>query len=170
MLTVENGTGLSNAESYLSLSEANAYHTAHSGSTAWSQAQDADKERALRLATQYLDVRYGTKFSGIRICGTQALLWPRMNVVDNDGYYLLSNEVPAAIKNACAEAALRVINGDNLFADQDEPGTIASESVKVGSIEQSTTYIGGRSQTKKYPIIDGLVRPLCDRADQAERC
>ena len=65
-LIVEDATGLSTAESYLSVANADTYHASYTGSTAWSGASTGTKERALRRATQYLDSVYGGRWLGER--------------------------------------------------------------------------------------------------------
>jgi hypothetical protein len=159
-LVVEDGTGKTNADSYLSITDADTYNTNHSASALWIAASEAAKEKALRLATQYLDVRYGNSWKSFRTNENQSLNWPRAYVQDNDGYYFDSNEIPKKLKDAAAELALRVINGDTLFADISKPGVISSTSVSVGPISKSVTYSGGYNQVKKYPLIDGLVKSL----------
>jgi len=160
--TVETGGGLAAANSYLSVAAADDYHLNHSASTAWSGASQADKEKALRLATQYLDARYNGKWKGSRANEGQALDWPRANVMDNDGYYYLSTGLPLRLEDAIAELALKVINGDTLLEDLDSPGTVSSESVSIGPISESKTYIGGQTPVKKYALVDNLMRPLLE--------
>jgi len=164
-LVVETGAGLSNANSYLSVADADTYHEEHSGSTDWSGAGTADKERALITATQYLDIKYSGRWKGVKGSSTQALAWPRTGVYDAEGYSVASDLVPPQIEDACAELALKILEGDILLDDIDEPGDIASESVKVGPIEDSTTYLGSKSQVKKYPLVEGLIKPLLDAND-----
>jgi hypothetical protein len=166
---VETGAGLSTANSYLSVADANTYHTDHSGSTSWSGASQADKEKALRLATQYIDARYDGRWKGSRSNEDQALAWPRANVVDSDGYILDSDDLPARLEHAVGELALRVLEGDTLFDDISEPGSIASETIVAGPVEFSQTYVGGKSQVKSYPLIDMLVRPLIQDSNIMER-
>ncbi len=166
---VEDGTGLSNANSYLSVAEADTYHENHSGSSAWCSANQANKEKALRLATQYLDVQYCNRWKGYRANEGQALTWPRTYAYDDDGYSYDSNEIPQRLKNACAELALRVIQGDTLLDDISKPGTIKSKSVKVGPIEKTTEYMGGLSPVKKYPLIEGQLKPIIVSGRVVER-
>lgn len=162
-LVVEDGTGKANADSYQSLTDADAYHLAHSASTAWSGAAEAVKEKALRLATQYLDVRYNGLWKGVKFSDAQSLSWPRIWAEKNDTYdsaYYDSDAIPQQLKEATNELALRVVNGDTLFADISKPGIISSTSISVGPISKSVSYSGGYDQVKKYPLIDGLVKPL----------
>jgi len=171
-LVVEDGTGKSDADSYLSEADADTYNTAHSASTDWSGADSADKEKALRLATQYLDVRYDGLWKGYKATDAQALAWPRIVAEKEDCYdsaYYAQDALPAVLEKATAELALRVIEGDTLFDDITKPGTIKSQSVTVGPIQKSIEYMGGYNQVKKYPLIDGLVRPLIKNSSILER-
>ena len=162
-LTVEDGTGLANADSYLSEADADTYHTNHSNSASWSGATTATKEAALRMATQYLDAVYGMLWLGTRTNELQALDFPRQDIFDRDGFVVSSTAVPQEIKNACAEAALRNITETaGLLPDITSPGTIKSESDKIGALATSKTYVGGKSQIKKFRIIDLLVAGLID--------
>ena len=163
--TVEIGTGLSNANSYLSITDADAYHLDYSGSTAWSGAANADKEKALRLATQYIDIKYSGKWQGFKLTSTQALAWPRTSVYDVDNIYVDDDEIPQAIKDACAELALKVIEGDTLMGDLTVPGNIKSETKKLGIMEKTVEYVGGKGTAKKYNLVDGLIKPFTNNND-----
>jgi hypothetical protein len=169
---VESGSGVSNANSYLSVADADTYHSIHSASTAWNGAENAAKEAALRLATQYLDVKYDTRYRGIKTNVQQALCWPRLiggyltNIYyGRDDYYYAPNVIPQRLKDACAELALKVIQGDMLFVDLVNPGDIKSETKKIGPLEKSVTYIGGKGLVKKYPLVEGLLKPLLSGSD-----
>ena len=159
-LTVEDGTGLSNADSYLSEADADAYHTAHDDPSAWSGASSADKENALRLATQYLDVLYGARWHGYRINSTMSLDWPRNSVVGRDGYTYLSTAVPQEVKDATAILALKVVNGDTLIPDVTAGANVMVESVSVGPISTSKTFSGEKTAGKQYSMVDLLLADL----------
>lgn len=156
-LVVEDGTGLSTAESYVSVTDATTYHTAHGAPTSWTNATTAAKESALRLATQYLDVTYGLSWQGERIVETMALDWPRYHVVDSDGFYVPANSVPQGIKDACSVLALKSIDGDTLIPDVTAGTNISSESVTVGPITTSKSYSGDKGVTKRYRLVEMLV-------------
>ena len=125
--TVEDGTGLSNANSYLSVADADTYHS-DLNQTGWT-GTDSVKEAALRKATTYIDNNYS--FDGSIVKTTQSLAWPRSSVTDPEGRDL-SNKVPTQIKNAVAELALLALT-ENLVKDVDKSNYVKKE--KIGEIE-----------------------------------
>jgi hypothetical protein len=156
-LVVEDGTGKSDADAYDSLANIDAYHT-NLGNAGWT-GTDAVKEIAIKKGTRYLDLHYGRRWRGSRSNETQALDWPRTGVTDDDSYSLDSDSMPADLLKACAEASLRALT-ETLIEDIDEPGTVVYEFIKVGPIEERNSYSGGKSQTKRYPLIDYLLAAL----------
>ena len=167
--TVEDGSGLAAANSYLSVTDADQYHLEHSASTDWSGATEANKQKALRLATQYADSRYNGRWRGYKNTSTQALAWPRYSGVDSEGFVIASDAVPQRLKDAVAELALRVVQGDTLLADIAKPAAISSQSITVGPISKSVSYVGGMPPTKKYALIEALMAPLIQSSNTVER-
>ncbi len=160
-LVVETGAGLVDANSYVSVEYADSYVTDYAkDGTAWAAANTAAKEKALKQATQYIDLKFGNKFTGTKSKSTQALSWPRYRVYDIDGYLVASNFIHRYVQQATVEAALRVIAGDDLLAVQAAGGNIASETKKIGSLEKSTAYVGGKNQVPIYSKIEALLRPF----------
>ena len=149
-LIVEDGSGLDDAESYVSVADAGTYCTAH-GLSAWTGA-DAVKESALRNATQYLDATY--RFKGYRVAEHQALMWPRSGVMF-DGYTLAYDAIPTMLKTACIELAIKAISG-SLIVDPD-PQYVTD--VQVGPIKKSMSAPQNGGQ-KTYSLIDSLLRDL----------
>jgi hypothetical protein len=156
-IIVEDGTGLADSETYIGVEEADAYHAARNN-FAWDEGDIADKEAALRRATQYLDGFYKTKWAGYRTNGrAQALDWPRTSAYDHEGNYIASDEVPAELSQACAEAALReLVSPQSLSPDIDTGQRILQET--VGPI--STRYADRGSQRTQRTLIDELLSPL----------
>ena len=137
-LIVEDGTGLSTAEAYVSVADAEIYMTKIYGTAEalWTAATDAAKEQALRRAATYLDGTYS--FVGSREVATQALEWPRFDAVRNDDFSvtgsLLIEGVPSQMEDASVEMALLVINGITIFPTTTEGGNV--KRIRVGSIEK----------------------------------
>lgn len=128
-LIVEDGTGLSNADSYVSVLGADTYvgDTFFSGS--WSTTSTPDKEKLLKNATRLLDSFYD--FKGEKTVSTSSLRWPRTGVFDNDGVEVASNIVPKGIVFATVEMAIALQN-NNFLAENDARGI---SSLKVDVIE-----------------------------------
>ncbi|WP_022684555.1 DnaT-like ssDNA-binding protein [Sphingobium bisphenolivorans] len=148
-LVVETGEGLSNSESYISVAAADARHTAF-GNSAWT-GEDAVKEAALRRATAYIEQAYRTRWTGQRKTQSQALSWPRYDVIV-DGCFIASDSVPSDIANACADLALRALS-----ADLAEDTTRAVIREKVGPLE--TEYDPNSPQGTRYRAIDAMLAP-----------
>lgn len=149
-LITEDGTGLTNSESYISVADANTRHTAL-GNTAWTGA-DAVKETALRVATEYMEQAFRQRWKGTRNTRDQALSWPRAGAT-SDGWYIDSDVVPDEVANACADLALKAAAGD--LAPDLERGIVRE---KVGPIE--TEFDTATPQSKRYRAIEMLLAPL----------
>lgn len=152
---VEDGTGLASAESYVSVSEADSYHELR-GNTSWDSIDD--KEALLRKATDYMQGKYGGHWAGYKKSTTQALDWPREEVLIKDRpsnyvVYYDNDSVPNAVKHACAILALRAYSND-LLADQGQ----RKVSVQVGPI--STTYDTSSSPATRYLEVDNMLAPF----------
>ena len=163
---VEDGTGIENANSYVTVIAADAYVADHGASATWSAATDAKKEEALRLSTQYLSMNYAGQWRGIKSTSDQGLDWPRSSAVDDDGYTLL--EVPDRLADSCAEIALASISGDDLLPSLSDPGELIEEKVKVGPIETVEKWKFGKSQQTEYPKVDLLLAGLLMSSNKLE--
>lgn len=165
-LIVEDGTGLPDAESYISVADADAYFAARSNA-AWAALAAPAKEAALRKAADYIGAVYGERWKGVKLGPDQALDWPRALVERKDfryaglngftmisgRYYYPSDYVPIPVARAAAELAVRAA-AETLLADQG--GQVKSET--VGPI--SVTYADGARQGIRYALVDGLLAPF----------
>jgi hypothetical protein len=103
--TVEDGTGLANANAFISVAFANAYF-ADTGNTVWDAYTDTVCEQAIVRATAYLSNAFSWKGTPV-LPRVQALAWPRTGVKDGEGYDVPVSPIPIEIRRACAEIALR---------------------------------------------------------------
>lgn len=147
-LIVEDGSGLSTSESFVSVADADT-RLAALGMTNWDTLTDTEKEQALRRATVFMEQRYRNRWKGTKLLRDQALSWPRYGA-EVDGYALDSNYVPADIANACADIALKAAAGD-LTPDL----TRGIRRKKVGPLE--TEYDPYSPQSPRYPAIDAAL-------------
>jgi len=102
---------------YTSLIEVDHYHADHRNfNTAWTNANDTDKTRAILWAMALIETRI--KWKGIKASSLQALEWPRYYAYDNNGYLYgynyHTNEyiIPEILKFAVAELAYLLIVSD----------------------------------------------------------
>lgn len=152
-LIVEDGSGLSDAEAYASVAFADDYCEKR-GIAVWATYTTTQKEVRLRNGAEYLDNEYRGRLIGVKRTDTQARLFPRFQLEDEDGRYVSHESVPTRVAQANVEAALR----DDLHLAVDKPGSITAESKEIGPLKKSTTYGGsGRSQTPYYPKVRRLL-------------
>ena len=152
-LIVEDGTGLANAQSYISTADADTYHSAR-GNSDWAAADIADKEAALVKASEYLDGKYGKRWIGIRYSSTQALDWPRDGAYDERGVSI--DGVPSKLTAAAAVVALKVIQGEDINPDLERGGRIQTD--KTGPL--TTVYEAGASPVTVYTAVNRLLVAL----------
>jgi hypothetical protein len=140
-LIVEDGTGLADAESYLSVADLGEYAELFGRSYTPSSPESED-EAALRRATQWLDGMFRSRFPGARLNGRdQVLEWPRSGAYDQSGELIASNAVPIEIKNATAEAALREIaSPGSLNPDYTPSQRVKRQRDKVDVLETEVEY------------------------------
>lgn len=159
-LVVETGAGLVNAESYCSVPDATDYHTKR-GNIAWGVLTQPDQEIHLRRATDYIEQVYSEAWKGYRAVSGQALSWPRRGVYiynGSDSAYngdygaVIYTTIPVAVRNACAELALRSQDG-LLLPDASEVEVIVSE--KTGPL--NTVF--GKSKGPRFPAVSAMLRP-----------
>lgn len=159
-LIVEDGTGLVNAESFISVADATKYHSDR-GNAAWAAlATDTLREQALRRATDYMQQVYRLRWRGYRKTLAQAIEWPRLAVrrADFDVFpaYVANDIVPVEVANACAEFALRAASAA-LAPDL----TRAKSGVVIGPLR--VDYDPASPEATRYRAIDGILLPyLCD--------
>lgn len=157
--TVEDGSGVQDANAYIAVAFFREHHADRGRITDDPAITDAQAQTAIVRATDYIDQRFGTRFRGFRQMKSQGLEWPRLSAFDDDDYLL--DDVPAQIQKACAEYALRAHVLGELAPDapraapsQDlsDPsavvvgtsqasGVIQSVSRQVGPIRTATSYM-----------------------------
>lgn len=140
---------------YLSVTAADTYWSNRNNST-WSDAVTADKEKALREATQYLDGAYN--FIGIQIIAN-VLAWPRSSVRITRGNFsgitYDDTTIPSQIEDACTELALEAL-ATRLRSAVERGGAIKREKVDVVEVE----YQDFAPSHKTYDFVSMILKPL----------
>jgi len=151
----ENGTGLANANAYVSVEFADEYFSAR-GNQTWAVLGSADKEAAIIKATDYLEAVYFDKWQGEKLKTDQALSFPRSPF-----------GMPAKFKSAVCELAIRA-NAGELMSDVERLTT----KEKVGNIE--VEYAQNADPATKYAYVASLLKPFLKPSSaiimRLERC
>lgn len=160
-LVVENGTGLSNAESYVSVADASAYLASLGDTTFSGLADDTAREQALRKATNYMEQRYRGRWKGERLTRSQGLSWPRFDA-EVDGWYVDVDIVPPEVEHGCALLAVKSVT-ETLNDD------LAQQVIreKIGPLE--TEYNANSPQSKRYLAVDQLLAPFLQGSSSMAR-
>ena len=119
-----------NANSYVTLAEANDYFDTSPDSSTWTNKTDDQKKRSLISATRWIDTFV---FYGDRCDDGQALKFPRNNY-QVDGVELACTKIPNNIKYAQYELARALANDtDAITGTTGNQGNIAE--AKLGDLE-----------------------------------
>lgn len=150
---VEDGTGKVDANSYATLAFADNYFLERN-ITIWDTYTDDQKQAALILATDYIEMRFGSQFAGYRLYpdNPQALSFPRKDV------YNVTIVTDKLVKATC-EYALRAAQG-SLVSDIASTA-IVPKKVKIGEIETetNTAYNSKRPDLfNTFPTADLLIK------------
>jgi hypothetical protein len=163
--TVEDGTGVVDANSYAAVADADAYFLER-GVTGWAGTDD-QKETWLIQATDYIEMRFGRRFLGEKEFPDtpQGLSFPRTGIEDVDGNEI--EGIPLCLMRATYEYANRarvaVLAPDPVFETNGR--LLVGKRTKVGPIETDLKYAqsgaGSSAPTfRPYPAADALLRPL----------
>lgn len=155
-IVVEDGSGLANAEAYISVADADTYH-GNRGNAAWAALATSAKEAALRQATDFMAT---LRWSGVRATATQALDWPRAGTELN-GFPIAANVVPAAVARACAELALRATAGS--LSPDAEPVVLETT---VGPLTTKYAPPAAASAADQYPAVVAMLAGLLASANR----
>lgn len=150
-IIVEDGTGLSDADSYISVSASDSYHQDR-GNDAWASLTTEEKEEALRKATQYIDTTYC--FYGSIAKNTQSLSWPRNDVKDVEGRDL-TGLVPRAVQDATRELGLYSLT-QPLSPNKTRNDYIISQEIAKLKLK----YSESASKGTRYTLVDSMLSGL----------
>jgi hypothetical protein len=157
--------GAANANSYVTIDEADAYFSYRFGASAWQALSSANKEIALRHSTQSIDQQ---RLRGYQVQDTQALAFPRYipGSWDASGLLYPSTDIPQAVKDACCEEALWLAQNASTggMSPRQQLQAEGVSSFMVGNLQES--YSGGRHVQLLGPRAQTLLRQWIDRGGQ----
>ena len=159
---VEDGTGKTDATSYVTEAEFRQYWENRGVSYPVDPEPEGDEEQVttesdkikayLNIATQFVD---SSSWSGCEVSTTQALKWPRIGMVDSKGV-VLSTVIPQAVKDAVCYLG-SVSNRLTEIHDN-----VSSQS--FGPV--STTYNG---VGVRFPVSEKLLEPYLISGNKLQR-
>ena len=127
---------------YVNLAEANEYFSNRLHADVWAEVSDADKEKALVMATKAIDRQ---PLKGRKATDEQELAFPRYP----------DTELPEAVKEACCEEALALLErGNSQRRKLQQEGV---QSFTLGNM--SETYITGAGKGLLSREAKELLRP-----------
>lgn len=157
-LIVEDGTGKTDSNTYVTAEQARAYAEARGIEL---PADDGEVESMLVSAMDYLEAQRA-RYQGTKTYpGVQALQWPRTGVILDCSYQLPDNVIPVELKNAQMALALEVFAGNPLMPSSD--GRVVKRE-KVDVIEREfmtgNDLETGGLPAPSFPGVDALLAPL----------
>ena len=169
-ITIEDGTSVADANSYISVSEAKAM-VLELG-TDISATEDDDVARILIQSFRYLESRE-PDFSGEVVSSSQPSAWPRKEALRKCRIEIAEDEIPQELKDAQAFLVLKITGGLSLFRDPVSgsaastftsertlgPLSIKTKAFPVGSAGDD---ISGGEQTNplRIPELESLLEPI----------
>jgi len=145
-IVVEDGSGLTNSNSYLSEADLSTYATDRGVTLTGTPAV---------LLIQGMDWIEKHNFQGYKYTETQALQWPRGSVV-LDGYSFDVDAIPLLLSDALAEVCISIDGGFNPLANVPRETT----KEKVGDIE--VEYKEGGYATEQPTAAESKLSKLLD--------
>lgn len=156
-LVLEDGTGVANANSFVDVAFADAYHLTRFNDQ-WSGTDEA-KKSALVVAADYMKSRFNYRGIKTHLDTGQSLPFPRRGICDADGQEYDRFAVPDPVQEAQAELALVAIcSGGSI-----EPAILGPDILRrrerVGSIETDTEYLTTET-AKLFPRAMAKLAPF----------
>ena len=128
--------------SYIDIEEADEYFAGRLHAESWGQADDETKEKALKQATREIDRQ---PLKGRKATDTQELAFPRYP----------DTEIPEAVKEACCEEALALLErGNSQRRKLQQEGV---QSITLGNM--SETYAAGAGKGILSQEAKELLKP-----------
>lgn len=169
-LIVEDGSGISDSNSYCDLDFALEYCVNH-GYTSWIDMTEDEQKVYLIKGTSFVDNFY--EWKGYKRTSVQSLEFPRNGLIDNNKTEILG--IPNNLKKAVIEAAFINLSSevDNLFVSRDENGAIKRQKVDELEVE----YFGESEATETeaeykttYQVLNKLLKGLYKEKELSSVC
>lgn len=172
-LIVEDGTGYDNADSFVSVADADTVLAQYGVPASWTAATTDTKAQALRRAVrEYLDGIYGSAWRGTIAVTTQRLSWPRFGAFDDDSRLVPTGTIPWQIVHAQVLVAADIIDGGVILPSGYKRGQVIRETNRGAGFEKTIEYAAGTgdgdSSIRRLRAADALIYPFVDSDHFAE--
>ena len=152
-MIVEDGTGIADANSYVTLEEAETYFQTKGVGACHITESD------LIAATEYIDLAYGDVYMGRLYSNEQGLLFPRTGFYDRNTRQVEEGTIPKELKRAVFYAAKLKSEGTDLITSKDRESNIKTITQGVsGAVSQSKTYFDRGQENTAF--IGGVIYPI----------
>lgn len=153
-LTIENGSRVAGANSYVTTDELTEYATARGLGI---PTEQAELERRIINAMDFVEARRDG-FAGEPVARDQPLSWPRYGAY-LDGWPILENEIPLPLKLAVLDIAARSGEGE-LLARRDPATQGAMIEKTVGPLTTKWAEPGDSSSLPVFPFAEAQLNRL----------
>jgi len=162
MIIIEDGTGVANANSYITLADAL--------TQAIQMGLDFTNGTEEQLIQGVVEInKYSLHFLSTRTYAIQAALidFPRNAFTDNNGFPVASDEIPQGVISAQVQAAVDVLNGYSVYGTTDGKNVSAEEvvgAVKVAYFNNGTSNDseGGNRSLATINYLKPYIAPSSD--------
>ena len=155
-IIVENGTIVSGANSYITVSGVDNYCSAM-GYTDWATTTSGNKEITLLKAMRYID---GLKWKGIKYTQDQYTSWPRDEVYDIDDRLVAYNTIPIKVIESVCEACMLALPTSDYNLEPNLSKDDYKTSEAVASVIATTYVVTNDTIRTKSTIIESKLRGL----------
>lgn len=151
MLIIEDGSGVENADTFVSVVDADQY-AIDRGLSSWAGETDTTaKEAALRRAADYLRDNYAQRWRGEPNEDGQALPFPRNG----------ETTIPAPVIRANIELAIIALDAP-LWEVEEARGGILAESRGVGPLQRSFQFANTGQRQRVFRNVDKMLSAFLD--------
>lgn len=150
-LTIEDGSGVAGANSYIDVVAARTYAVARGLAL---PAADGDVEALLIKSMDFIEA-YRGDFQGLKTAATNSLQWPRTGAT-LDGYPLAEDAIPQVLKDAQAQLAVDAQNADLMPTGTGRE--VVMERVDVVQVQYAES--GNTNPQPIFTKAEALLKPL----------
>lgn len=138
---VEDGTGLTNSNSYIAVTAADDLLEQDPDRENWKSWSTQQREVCLRFATSYLDAKYRWYGNVYNPSAPQALQWPRTINYDDKGVEIPAATIPVQLEKATVFIALEVAKASSLSSGSEDLSASIEASGAIKSFQIETLAI-----------------------------